>query len=469
MSSTRTEMCGLFAALTHLRLVVEYFHIIPKETASCRIYCDSKAALARVDDKYYDDFGTTWRCRRHYDLEVAIRTCLLQLPIKIEWQWVRGHASRRKKEQDFTYPEVLNECADDLATLARQSPIRTQQDEAHWPEQTISIIGPRGRMCGRLASELRYCCTAGDMLSYWQGRFDWSSSQVALLDLIGTRQALSNLAPAPKQRIQKLRCGWLPVNRRESRIDPDRENGCKACSPGNLVEETVDHILQCTCQIRRHAMRDRFDGMTKTFRSWKTSTFVINALRSGAWAWIEDNPPPNVETLNLPDSPLGQLVHKAYVEQTSLGWNLLFRGFWTTSWRTAQEYEFSNSIHNRGFTDNGENWAGRAQTWMFDLFELAWGLRNADEHGEDLETQRMIQLAKAERAIRRLYREGDSLPTYDRFPFNDPMEDILTKTVSSQERWITKTEAFLPKALRRIKERRKKRNHSIKKYFGTVT
>jgi hypothetical protein len=63
----------------------------------------------------------------------------------------------------------------------------------------------------------------------------------------------------------------------------------------------------------------------------------------------------------------------------------------------------------------------------------------------------MIRLAGAERAIRRLYREGDSLPTYDRFPFRDPMEDVLTRTVSSQERWITKTEAFLPKALRRIK------------------
>jgi hypothetical protein len=119
-------------------------------------------------------------------------------------------------------------------------------------------------------------------------------------------------------------------------------------------------------------MRDRFDGMTKTFRSWKTSTLVINALRSGAWAWIEGNPTPDVETLNLPDSLLGQLVHKAYVEQTSLGWNLLFRGFWTISWRTAQDYEFSNNITNRGFTDNGASWAGRAQTWMFDLFELVW-------------------------------------------------------------------------------------------------
>jgi hypothetical protein len=103
---------------------------------------------------------------------------------------------------------------------------------------------------------------------------------------------------------------------------------------------------------------------------------------------------------------------------------------------------------------------------MFDLFELAWGLRNADEHGADLETQRMISLAKAEWAIRRLYREGDSLPTYDRFPFSHPMEDILTRTVSSQERWITKTEAFLPKALRRIKTQEKRKNHSIKKFFG---
>jgi ribonuclease HI len=150
MPSTRTEMCGLFAALTHLRLVVEYFHIVLSEKASCRIYCDSRAALARVDDKYYEDFGTTWRCRQHYDFEVVIRACLFQLPISNEWKWVRGHASGRKKVQDFTVPEVLNEAADDLATLVRQSPICMPQDNDHWPEQTVSIISPRGRMCGRL-------------------------------------------------------------------------------------------------------------------------------------------------------------------------------------------------------------------------------------------------------------------------------------------------------------------------------
>jgi hypothetical protein len=119
VSSTGSKIVGLFSAITHLRLLVEYYAITPAKTASCRIYCDSKAALAWVGDKHHDDFGTTRRCRLHYDLEVAIRTCLLQLPITISWHWVKGHASARKCPDELTFPEILNETVDELATKAR--------------------------------------------------------------------------------------------------------------------------------------------------------------------------------------------------------------------------------------------------------------------------------------------------------------------------------------------------------------
>jgi hypothetical protein len=69
MSSTRMELCGIFAAITHLRLVVQFYHIVPPENLSCRIYCDSKGALSRVGDKFYDGFGTTW-----LDVPHAIRS-----------------------------------------------------------------------------------------------------------------------------------------------------------------------------------------------------------------------------------------------------------------------------------------------------------------------------------------------------------------------------------------------------------
>jgi hypothetical protein len=75
--------------------------------------------------------------------------------------------------------------------------------------------------------------------------------------------------------------------------------------------------------------------------------------------------------------------------------------------------------------------------WMFELFDLldlAWRLRNANEHGADHEIQRMIRLVKAERAIRHLYRAIETSPSHERFPFSDPMEDVLAKTTSTQER-----------------------------------
>jgi hypothetical protein len=83
----------------------------------------------------------------------------------------------------------------------------TQTDDDHWPEQTVSIIGPRGRICDRVARELRYCCTASDLISYWREGFHWSESQVALVDLLGTQKAIAKMSSDAKQRVQKLRCG----------------------------------------------------------------------------------------------------------------------------------------------------------------------------------------------------------------------------------------------------------------------
>jgi hypothetical protein len=93
-------------------------------------------------------------------------------------------------------------------------------------------------------------------------------------------------------------------------------------------------------------------------------------------------------------------------------------------------------------------------------------MAKADEHGSDLETQRMIRLAKCERAIRRLYHTGETLPPHERHPFREPMEAILSKTVCIQERWVSLTEAFLPAAKWRVKEQTKKGQRSIKEFFG---
>ena len=306
MSSTRTELCGIFAAVAYLNLVTKYYHIVPNQDKMlCTIYCDSKAALQRISDLSYVGFGTTWRCRANYDLEAAIQNSLHISNHQFSLVWVKGHASRRKKQSDFTWAETLNESADKLATEARE--VRSKPESSHWPEQQISIDGPRGRISGRIDHEIRYCCTATDLLSYWQQRFHWTRTQVNSVDLEGTRAASKKLRPDMARRIQKLRCGWLPVNTRVARSDPDRISGCSACSTANLVPETADHVFQCTAPSRRNELLERFSSFAVFFRSMKTSKSLINALQSGALAWAEQREPPSAESLDLPENRLGDL------------------------------------------------------------------------------------------------------------------------------------------------------------------
>jgi hypothetical protein len=325
-----------------------------------------------VQDLEYDGFGTTWRCRANYDIEAVIWTCIQQQPgVNIKWTWVKGHASRRKRPENFTKEETLNEAADTLATTARTLP--RQATHPHWPEQNISLIGPSGRVSGRLIHELRYCCTAADMMTYLLQRYGWTTQQVKTVDIIGTMAVARSMKADRSRRIQKLRSGWLPVNNREAQSDPDRPSGCSACSANNLTPETVDHIFQCRSTERRRAILDWFMSFHFRMRELKTNSAIIRALMTGSLAWIEGQTIPHVDTLLLPDNMMGRLIKQAYCEHGSLGWNVLFRGFWTKSWRQAQEEEFE-SMRGREIHDTGERWAAKTQLRYYDLFDLIWGL-----------------------------------------------------------------------------------------------
>ena len=128
----------------------------------------------------------------------------------------------------------------------------------------------------------------------------------------------------------------------------------------------------------------------------------------------------------------------------------MFRGLWTTTWQAAQEESFQN-MRNRTVHDSSERWAAKAQLWYYDLFDLIWGLRNADKHGSDTDTQRLIWLSKCERAIRRLYNKGENLPYAERHPFCEPIDDLQTQTVVNQELWISKTSGYMEKAFKRAR------------------
>ena len=209
----------------------------------------------------------------------------------------------------------------------------------------------------------------------------------------------------------------------------------------------------------------RITALPIEFKKLNTADAIIKAITVGTQSWADDTDIPQVEALHLPNTAVGRLTAQAFAEQSLLGWNAFFRGFWTKSWRLAQE-EHLRQIPSRKLHDTSERWSGEAQLWFISLFESIWGLRCADEHGADPETEILIRTTKCERAIRRLYEKGALLPHNESHPFRSDIADLLSQSVTNQELWITQTEAFLITAFRRVRKLAVSKQQAITAFFS---
>jgi hypothetical protein len=110
-------------------------------------------------------------------------------------------------------------------------------------------------------------------------------------------------------------------------------------------------------------MRAQLAAMYKQFgepRSYCSRLF--------ACAWIEEQAIPDVRVEST-GFHFGKPVHQAYVEQTSLGWNLCSEDSGHVLASSTGIRIFSEQS-SPGYRDNGESWSGQAQAWMFDLFDF---------------------------------------------------------------------------------------------------
>lgn len=226
-------------------------------------------------------------------------------------------------------------------------------------------------------------------------------------------------------------------------------------------------MFQCRSPSRRAAICARVADLKVKLAQWKTAPLISKAIIAGMEAWLDNKQAPTSDSLLFPDNTMGNMVKFAIAAQTDLGWNVLFRGFFPEDWRKAQEH-YRQSLQSKDGSVTSERWIGNILDWIFDLFDLVWGLRNADEHGAEPETQRLIQHAKNERAIRRLYDKSLALPYCERHPFRQPMATLLASSVCDQELWITQTEWFLPRALKRAKKRVESNQRALTEFIPRV-
>jgi hypothetical protein len=193
-------------------------------------------------------------------------------------------------------------------------------------------------MCGRLASELRYCCTAGDLRPYWCSRFHWSSSQVK------HRRPCPNYLPTRSDESKSsVADGYESIGEYLAKIVIDRT----AARPVTWSKKRSITSFNASINLVATHCTIALQACPRLFGRGKPPIYSSTPFGLALWRGL----------MAIRLQPSGRCIYptflwssyfRAYVEQTSLGWNLLFRGFWTISRRTAQEYEFSHSPFQRG-------------------------------------------------------------------------------------------------------------------------
>ena len=128
---------------------------------------------------------------------------------------------------------------------------------------------------------------------------------------------------------------------------------------------------------------------------------------------LQETALPDVSELDLPDSPIGRMISRAYTEQAVLGWNMACRGFLSQHWKAAQAI---HSASTKRVGSDSITWMASVVSWCFALFEKVWSQRNLEEFGKNQDDVKQKKLVLCERAIRRLFIAGQELPPHEQHP-----------------------------------------------------
>jgi len=177
------------------------------------------------------------------------------------------------------------------------------------------VVGQNGPLLGRLATELRYCCTIDDLRSYYQDRYYWSADQYKMVDETGIQKVMSSLKGG--QSVEYNNCDtsiMVPRGSREPRKqDPASYQLDHVKSFLLLIQErSVDPTSLRS--LGRLVLLDRLALAAADDRVWIRDrlAFLVSSDTGSPWSCIS----PAV----VPWSPAGRHGSKAIPLQAHHSW-----------------------------------------------------------------------------------------------------------------------------------------------------
>ena len=420
----RSELIGLLGAIMHVNHIANTFNI---QAATVKLFCDGKSAIDAISTKHIIIHNN----RKHFDILQSIQQAKALHNINWQIQHVEGHSDELDNFDNLSRTQQLNVMVDRRAK-AFVTQLITQnahQDLIHlnlpFTRCEISYYTNERKLVpvhSKLLHTIRDSISTTKIRKYWINTPQLSTKELEV-DWTLKHMSHSNTSKGINRWLAKHNTGFCGVGKQLHRYKFQTHSDCPRCG---TTDETTDHVLQCketsACELWDNEVRSLQLWMKKEKVLCRLSDIIIFNLNS----WKYSIQRPNYLPSNIH-------LQRAILQQDSIGWDNFIKGFWSKSWRMAQEEEFKI----QGSTKSALNLISKLQRKIWMIAWALWTNRNDYLHKKCHSTHTSDRPKIDEEVIKEWEAGSAELDNTTKQLFNGTLQDKMKMTYHSKRLWLS--------------------------------
>jgi exonuclease III len=366
MTSFRCEAYGMLASFCFFKHLCIYFKV-KGYNRQLDYYCDGLSLIKRISFSRFQLITDKTRQKEDFDLEVQILQEIRHiehLGFRVTVNFVRGH---QKITDESPTAARFNELADSLAS-------RNLHAHNTWlpfdllPTMKVILTYNKLLITGSIKNILRSHVLFPRIHTETSKQLKNSSNLVSKLWWDVIKKTLPRFSRSDRHRIIKFNYDLLHTRTKENLYDNSISPLCPHCHTSN---ETPGHIILCSklTHPRQTMLNNILDSMKKSLKENSLNECIYTALG----AYLDGRPIPDLKT--TVQSP-SEYLQEAYQQQTTIGWEQILKGRWSSLWEPIFNYEIKNSGMNKKHT-TALKWASDIQFQIWSGFLDCWETRNS--------------------------------------------------------------------------------------------
>ena len=258
-TSYRSEILGAIAAQLVLKAATRNKQ---RTYPPVPIYCDNKGVLNHGSDAEKE----LKEKQVQFDVLHVMKRLVTESLVEPRFKWVKGHSVEKKGIKNYTYPEIMNDLADELAGFILQRSIDTQNFiQNEFPFAKLRVMAGGKKLSGNLRREIDNRKGESTTQKYFAKKGMVRDEDFSLIWWDGMEQLMRAYPKMYRVWLTKHVSGCCGTNKQMSYWKRDWSALCPSCC---AVVESAQHITRYRDKgrrkILRHSVKEIVDWMEET-------------------------------------------------------------------------------------------------------------------------------------------------------------------------------------------------------------